>query len=102
MDSGGGAAIAARRHCEAMRRAGIDATMLVLCRKDKSCSFVKGVYEKTSLGKLKNFVSTNLMNVLLKPFKPWAVFSYPMLTTRISSLPLVREADMIYLHWIAA
>lgn len=52
-DSGGGAAIACARHCEAMIRAGHEVTMLVIAKSSR-LPFVKKVHQgiKKSLDRL--------------------------------------------------
>lgn len=47
-DSRGGAAIAAFRHCEAMREAGLDAEMLVLVHEKKSVPYVHSIIAMVS------------------------------------------------------
>jgi glycosyltransferase involved in cell wall biosynthesis len=100
-DKNGGAGIAAYRHCEAMRLAGIDSTLLVLNRQDRSCSFMYGLCKVDTWGRLKNRIALSIMNAFLKFFKPWALFNYPLLTTSVANHPLVKEADLIYIHWVA-
>jgi glycosyltransferase involved in cell wall biosynthesis len=97
----GGAGIAAYRHCEAMRYAGHDASLLVLDHNDKSCPFMYGVYKKDMIGQLKNLIANHLMNIILKFFHPWGVFSFPIYTTHLANHSLVKQADLIYIHWVA-
>lgn len=35
------------------------------------------------------------------PFHPWAVFSFPFLSVSVAKHPLIKEADLIYIHWVA-
>ena len=100
-DTIGGAAIAAFRHCEAMRKAGIDAEMLVLDNKRKSTSYVHCVLPNGKWAKIKSVLITQIMKYLLIPFRPWAVFSFPFLSVSVSKHPLLKAADLIYIHWIA-
>jgi glycosyltransferase involved in cell wall biosynthesis len=101
-DSGGGAAIAAYRHCEAMYRAGIDSKMLVLIRRDIDKPLVRSYYRKAILGKFLVTLSSCIMGRLLQPFHPKVEFNIPLLTPDVASHPLVKDADMIYIHWVGA
>lgn len=99
-DTSGGASIAAYRHFEAMRNAGIDATMLVFEKNKKSNPHIFCVGNK-KYAKIKRTIGVHLMRLLLKPFHPWGVFSFPICNFSIAHHPAVKEADIIYLHWIA-
>lgn len=100
-DSYGGAAIAARRHCEAMKRAGFDAKLLTL-RKLSKCDFVVPIYKCKLIEAVYSRVISKLESLFICMLKPWGTFSYPLLSTSIKNHPLVREADIIYIHWVAA
>lgn len=99
-DTNGGASIAAYRHCEAMRAAGIDASMLVI-QKNKKSSFHTFCVGNEKYSKIRLSFITKWMLLFLKPFKPWGIFSYPFWGISIAKHPAVKEADLIYLHWIA-
>lgn len=94
-DAGGGAAIAAYRHHEALRRAGIDSHMLVQLKKTndpnvhqhKVSSFT--MFMKRALGRL--FIITN-------PF--FASWSWNHYGFDLSNDIQVKTADIIILHWI--
>ncbi len=101
-DSSGGASIAAYRHCEAMRRAGIDASMLVLEKNKKSQSFIHSIVTSRKFAFLLTRLIGYFMAFLLKPFRPWGVFSFPFWSVNVSKNPLLKEADIIYIHWVAA
>lgn len=72
-----GAAIAAFRHCEAMREAGLDAEMLVLVHEKKSVPYVHSIIANGKWAKIKSVLINQIMRFLLMPFHPWAVFSFP-------------------------
>ncbi len=54
-DDVGGAAIAAFRHCEAMRVNGIDATMLVASKTRHSKSYIYSIFKKEIVAKIFNW-----------------------------------------------
>ena len=99
-DSRGGAAIAAFRHCEAMREAGLDAEMLVLVHEKKSVPYVHSIIANGKWAKIKSVLINQIMRFLLMPFHPWAVFSFPFLSVSVAKHPLIKEADLIYIHWV--
>lgn len=100
-DSSGGASIAAYRHCEAMRKAGIDAFMLVLEKNKKSQCYIHGIISSRKFAFLLSRLRGYLMAFLLKPFRPWGVFSFPFWGVNVSRNLLLKEADIIYIHWVA-
>lgn len=100
-DSEGGAGIAAYRHFEAMRKAGIDASMLVLRKKKQSNLYIYSCYNG-KLAKLMPFFKRQLMKSFLFFFNPWGAYSFPFYNTSISNHPAVKNADIIYIHWVAA
>lgn len=99
-DTIGGASIAAYRHFEAMRNAGIDASMLVILKKKKSNPHIFCIGNE-KYTKIKQYIKNHLMQLLLKPFQPWGVFSFPFAYSSISHHPAIKEADIIYIHWVA-
>lgn len=101
-DRTGGAAIAASRHCEAMREAGIDAKMLVMYKTPGSPDYIHGVYPNSIIGKLKIFFLLVSSKKITDFFKFWGTFSFPVFSASIANNPLVMEADMIYIHWVGA
>ena len=64
-DSLGGAAIAAFRHCEAMREAGIDAKMLVLNKK-KKIPYIHSIIPNSKWAKIKLSLINKIMNIFLE------------------------------------
>ncbi|GHV32271.1 hypothetical protein FACS1894177_08170 [Bacteroidia bacterium] len=99
----GGAAVAANRLMKALRKEGHDAKMLVLdkqtddlnvltlntSRWKKQISFIRKAYERWVIFVYKRFSRKNL----------WSV-SIANTGTDISRHPLVKEADIVHLHWI--
>lgn len=100
-DAGGGAAIAAFRHCEAMRKAGLDAEMLVLNHTKRGIPFIHSILPNKKWAKIRTVLMYQIMNLLLKPFHPWGVFSFPVFSVSIANHSLLKEADLIYIHWVA-
>lgn len=100
-DSEGGAAIAALRHCEAMRKAGIDSYMLVLNKKRKNPLYVYSIFKNKRKEKVNTFILVKMMQVFSNFFQTITTFSFPLHTISISKNALIKEADIIYLHWVA-
>lgn len=97
-DKRGGAAIAAYRHCEAMRFAGIDAVMYVANKqRQSSCSFV----ERRKISKIKFLFCSAFHSALIQRFCTWGTFSFSFGGYRVSKSKILQEADVIYLHWVA-
>jgi glycosyltransferase involved in cell wall biosynthesis len=93
-DSKGGAAIAAYRHHEAMRRVGIDSKMLVI---DKHTNDKNVIQYKEGL--LMPFVKT-FVKILLKIHRGFASWSLNTFSNDLSDEEVVVDADIIYLHWV--
>ena len=100
----GGAAIAATRLMEALREKGVEASMLVQDGADEA----KGIYS-TTRGPVKRTI--NLLRfiierlVFLRYERSSSIrflFSLANTGESISRNPLVKEADVIHLHWINA
>lgn len=94
-DSSGGAAIAAYRHNEAMRRAGIDSKMLVL-NKNTSCEYVI----QHRCNKIVMFLQKVFHRLFLMWYRFYATWSFNILGHDLSSDRYVQDADIIYIHWI--
>jgi glycosyltransferase involved in cell wall biosynthesis len=100
-DKIGGAAIAAYRLNEAMRKNDIESAMLVLNKVDLNNPYINttGSTKKkiltTCFSKLEHFY-------LKYKYHPFATYSLSLLSFRISSCKELQEADIIYLHWINA
>jgi glycosyltransferase involved in cell wall biosynthesis len=100
-DDGGGAAIAACRHCEAMRVNGIDATMLVASKTKQSKSYIYSISKRGIWSKLFNLVLGVYSTTLLKVLEASSLFCIPFFSYFISRNPLVKKADIIYIHWVS-
>lgn len=96
-DLGGGAAIAAGRHCEAMIRNGIDSEMLTISKgthKPYVRKFHQGIRFVLPL------LYGILHNRLLTKLKPVANFSVMEYGAPLYQDMGVKNADVIFLHWI--
>lgn len=96
-DLGGGAAIAASRHCEAMLQAGIDAKLITLTKGSH-----KPYVKKIHLG-FRNLLAqlyTLLHGRLLKRIQPTGTFSVMKYGHPFHKDKDVREADFIIIHWV--
>ena len=94
---GGGAAIAARRHCMAMLEAGIDAKMIVYSGKTDERTIL---FPYTRIPLLQHIrdslhyrISTGIVDNSL-----WDIESNDF---DITALKEVRDADIIYIHWVS-
>lgn len=96
-DQGGGAAIAASRHCEAMIRCGIDAKMITLT-KDSHNPHVRKIH--LGIRTILIFVFTYLHLRKLKRIKPTGTFSVMCYGHPFYRDKDVREADAIVIHWV--
>jgi len=102
-ESIGGAAIASRRLFDALRREGVDASMIV---RDKS-GVNHNVYSLTngSWDRLRNkfnFLYERMVILLNNGFRRDRLFSVSLANSGIAihNHPAVLEADIIHLHWI--
>lgn len=96
-DTEGGAAIAATRMCEAMRRTGIDATMLTL-KKNGRKSFV----HKLHLGWKSIFSVLNDVALAkdIKRVQSVGTFSLMKRGYDFTKDSAVQAADVIFIHWV--
>lgn len=98
-DTGGGAAIAAVRHVEAMRRAGIDAA-IVCIKKDSDKQFVYPVVN-SKLALFFDLVKEKVMFLFQKHcLSTVGTFSINYSSHRLHKLPIIQDADVIFLHWV--
>lgn len=95
--TGGGAPIAAHRHCFAMRKAGLNAKMLVY----------KGVPNEYTIiypyKKMFPIIGTcwqKIKNLAIKTIKRRGVMYWPDNDCNLSQIKEVKEADIIYIHWV--
>ena len=96
-DTYGGAAIACRRHCEAMVRAGIDAKMLVGIKRS-SYSFVH--MPKYGLGYYWYYVRQILYQKFISLIKSKGTYNILIGSRGVHKMQFVQDADIIYIHWI--
>lgn len=94
-DKIGGAAIAAYRHNEAMRRAGIDSHMLVQIKTINGADDIKECASKTNIIVRKIF--TRIFSYVNKFYASWSWNHYGF---DLSENIEVKEADVVILHWI--
>lgn len=96
---GGGAAIAAMRHVEAMICAGHD-TVLLASRNEKYKSSVYRI-PRSKLSLAINLSLTETVRLLQKKvLDPIGTFSFNYTSYPIHKLDLLKQADIIILHWI--
>lgn len=95
--SGGGAAIAARRHCEAMRKAGIDAKLLALYGQPDEMTVISAHQAEALKIKQKWGLIRHKLNRLVVRRTAWHWLDNDY---DICDIPLVRDADIIYIHWV--
>ncbi len=96
-DDSGGAAIASRRLCESMIANGIDSKLVVL-RKNKDCSYIKGIG-----GGFKRFFHRVIERIIFKIEKiidPVASYSLMINGRDFWKNKDVEEADIIFIHWV--
>lgn len=97
-DSGGGAAIACLRHCEAMRTIGYDSSIVVM-DKNTDIDFVKR-YRGSYIQYLFNRVLNKVVDKYCRSLNAIGKYSilYPGLN--FSQAEDVKSADVIIIHWI--
>jgi len=99
-DKSGGAAIAALRLNNAMLASGLYSKLLVK-KKDSSQGSVISVSKNGKRTKLKDFF-LSIWNYLLNKYllKPSYIYSFSNWGIHISHLSELKEADVIYIHWV--
>lgn len=98
-DKAGGAAIAAFRHNEALNLIGYDSKMLVV-NKSSGSSTVLGPTGNKALVKLKSTLYPALAFHCIKKYDPYATYSKSVMGFNLAKEQVVKEADIIVLHWI--
>ncbi len=101
-DCGGGANVAAHRISSALRKAGVDSTMLVENKKTKD-PYVFSTSERhcDKISDFAHFVGERLYILPRERYYTMRYnFSIANFGRDISDFPLVREADIIHLHWV--
>ncbi len=94
---GGGAAIAMRRHCEAMRRVGIDAKILALYGNEDNMTIV---YPKKKWSTILLYCKQRVVNLFIKLIKKPGIMSWEDKNFDLSIIHEINDADIIYIHWI--
>lgn len=96
-DTGGGAAIACARHCEAMIKAGQEVTMLVVAKSSR-LPFVKKVHQgiKKLLIEWWDIQTEKTINKI-SPIGTYSLMNHGF---DFSKDPVVQDADVIFLHWV--
>lgn len=99
----GGAAIAANRLMNALRKNAIDATMLVRDKQTDSpyVASINNTWYLSVVNKFR-FIYERLIIFISNRFSKKNLFSVSIANTgnNLSEHPLVKEADIIHLHWI--
>lgn len=98
-DSGGGAAIAAFRHCEAMKRNGIDSLLLVH-RKHKFSDLVRDVKPGSFISRLAKKIISPYFNRIKRKAQPMGTFSIMYEGEALAENCIIKTADIIILHWV--
>lgn len=96
-DHGGGAAIAACRHCEAMLQNGIDAIVLTMTKHTHRTYINKYHYGKRTYFPV---IYSVLHDNKVKRMNPVGTFSQMNYGYPLHKEKVVREADVIILHWV--
>lgn len=96
-DKIGGAAIAAYRHHEAMRRFGIDSKMLVLNKVSDDPNVIE--YRPSIISKYLPKIYNRIISRTVTYYASW---SYSKYGCDLSNEESVRSADIIILHWVNA
>lgn len=94
----GGAAIAARRLNEALKRSGADSKMLCLGGKESKDEKVVNICSLARFIKFKTYMY--LQKHILKKYKCNTAFSLQFLGLDLSEHPDVASADIVFLHWV--
>lgn len=102
-DTGGGAAVAVRRIHSALRKAGVDSRILVAERTARDNPYVAATSDG-ALGRAVDFYHFVAERLRILPHERTSDmrfnFSIGSDGRRIADNPLVRDADIIHLHWI--
>lgn len=96
-DSGGGAAIAAKRHCEAMIGMGIEARLLTLTKVSHSEYLIKYHLGVRAFLPLLYQVLHEWVKSILKPTGTFSImkFGFPLYKDKV-----ITESDVIFIHWV--
>lgn len=94
-DIAGGAAIAASRHNQAMRQAGIDSKMLVLSKRSNDPYVIE---HKTS--NFSKFLIKVFEKLFIMRYHYFASWSLSLFGFNLVDEPVVKDADVVIMHWI--
>lgn len=97
MDCGGGAAIACSRHCEAMIKAGCESCMLVVSKTGHQ-TFVP--YSRWGWRSLLSTYYRVMSRKRINKLKATGEFSIMHYGYPFHKVQSVRDADVIFLHWV--
>jgi glycosyltransferase involved in cell wall biosynthesis len=95
----GGAGRAAFRLHTAMRYNGIDSQMFVLNKYKRNDSFIE-VVGRTKITRWSAILKILIERIKLQKYNPYAIFSLAPAGFNITNRRSIRDADIIYLHWI--
>lgn len=98
-DKAGGAAIAAYRHNEALNLIGFDSKMLVIHNNTNNSKVFSPTGNKAVV-KLKTILYPKLSSSILRRYSPYATYSNPIFGFNLAKEQIVKESDVIVLHWI--
>lgn len=94
--SSGGAGIATRRHCEAMRASGLESVMLSMRGKNDTFTKIYPTEKFTLWEHIKESVPQKVMKPILKQI----AWNWEFRGLDVSQLDIVQHADLIYIHWV--
>lgn len=97
-DISGGAGIAAYRLNEAMIQNGINSKLLVINKRSHSNAVVAAYSPIQKIAY--SLYSAIYRKLIFKLFKPLYVFSIGKTFSSIHNIPKIKEADIIYIHWV--
>ena len=96
-DTGGGAAIACIRHAEAMKDAGLDVNVLTAKKMGQNPIVTKPHWGWYSIV---NQIQYSLHEWIISKIKPIGTFSIMQYGVPFHKTKEVKEADVIFLHWV--
>jgi glycosyltransferase involved in cell wall biosynthesis len=104
----GGAAKAVWRLHEALLNESIDSKILVLYQENHPrenvfnfCETQQSFWQKTKLSLNYRWDAYQKQQLVLNKSKDYEIFSFPQTIYDLAQHPLVQEADVIHLHWVA-
>lgn len=101
-DTGGGAAVAVQRIHAALRKEGVESSMLVLSKYSDEPNVEQ--YSDTTFGQMLNFANFVRERLTILPHESHSSMRYNFSLANtgvdVTTHHLVKEADIIHLHWI--